>query len=102
VRDFTAKSPFLNDFLVTLSISLSRPFPLAVLLFLLYRIDNVMVKVAETEKSRFILDGILAAASRCVKMSHVLGWTFEALGGLRAARKSSGMHLHAICNNFCY
>jgi hypothetical protein len=51
-QEFTAKSPFFNDYLVTLSILLSRPFPLVVLFFLLYRIDNVLVKVAETEKSR--------------------------------------------------
>jgi hypothetical protein len=65
-RDFTAKSLFFNDFLVTLSISLSRPFPLVVLFFMLYRIDSVLVKVAEMEKSRCIFDGILASASRCV------------------------------------
>jgi hypothetical protein len=66
-HDFTAKSLFFNDFHDTQSISLSRPFPLAARFFLLYRIDSVLVKVMEMEKSSCILDGIFASASNCIK-----------------------------------
>jgi hypothetical protein len=67
---FTAKSPLINDFLVTPSISLSRLFPSVVLFFMLYCIDGVMVKLAKMEKSRLILDDVSTAKSYSFSSGH--------------------------------
>ena len=55
---FWQKHFIFNDRCNTLSISISWPFPFGILLFILFDIDLVWVKLGETEKSRWISHGV--------------------------------------------